>query len=97
MFSGSPASTLPQSDRIGDVRQAVERNRAPRHALVQHDDVARRLKRPDHVVRSTPVNVVWGEFPSDRTPIAFVSSGEDQIGMGSVPSMGPAPFLLRSV
>ena len=31
---------------------------------------------PDHVVRSTPGNVVWGWYPMDRTPVLTVRSGE---------------------
>jgi acetamidase/formamidase len=37
---------------------------------------SREIKRPDHVVRSTPSNVVWGEFPSDRPPVLVVRQGE---------------------
>lgn len=33
-------------------------------------------RRPDHVVRSTPENVTWGDFPSDRPPVVVVRSGE---------------------
>ena len=36
----------------------------------------RAVDRPDYVVRSTPANVVWGEFPSDRPPVLVVQSGE---------------------
>lgn len=36
----------------------------------------REIKRTDHVVRSTPANVVWGEFPSDRPPVIVVRPGE---------------------
>ncbi len=38
-------------------------------SAVQEDD-------PDHVVRSTPENVVWGWYPIDRAPVATVRSGE---------------------
>ena len=31
---------------------------------------------PDHVVRSTPENVVWGWYPIDRAPVLTVRSGE---------------------
>lgn len=31
---------------------------------------------PDHVVRSTPENVVWGWYPIDRPPVLTVRSGE---------------------
>ncbi len=31
---------------------------------------------PQHVVRSTPENVVWGWFPIDRAPVLTVRSGE---------------------
>jgi acetamidase/formamidase len=34
------------------------------------------VARPDHVIRSTPENVTWGEFPSDKAPVAVVRSGE---------------------
>jgi acetamidase/formamidase len=30
----------------------------------------------DHLVKSTPENVVWGEFPSSKPPIAVVRSGD---------------------
>jgi acetamidase/formamidase len=42
------------------------------------DDVQSQAKtrRPDHVVRSTPENVTWGDFPSDRPPVAVVRPGE---------------------
>ena len=31
---------------------------------------------PDHVVRSTPENVVWGWYPIDREPVLTVQSGD---------------------
>lgn len=31
---------------------------------------------PDHVVRSTPENVVWGWYPLDRAPVLTVRSGD---------------------
>ena len=34
------------------------------------------IAHPDYVVRSTPENVVWGEFPSTRQPIVIVRSGD---------------------
>jgi acetamidase/formamidase len=37
---------------------------------------AKRLPRPDVVVRSTPQNVAWGGFPIGQTPVAKVKSGD---------------------
>ncbi len=34
------------------------------------------IAHPDHVVRSTPANVVWGEFPSSRPPVVVIQSGD---------------------
>ena len=31
---------------------------------------------PDHVVRSTPENVVWGWYPIDRAPVLTIQSGD---------------------
>ena len=31
---------------------------------------------PDHIVRSTPENVVWGWYPIDRAPVLTVRSGD---------------------
>ena len=31
---------------------------------------------PDHVVRSTPENVVWGWYPIDRAPVLTIRSGD---------------------
>jgi acetamidase/formamidase len=31
---------------------------------------------PDYIVRSTPENVVWGEFPSERPPVLTIQSGD---------------------
>ena len=36
----------------------------------------RALRHPDHVVRSTPENVTWGDFPIERAPVAVVRPGE---------------------
>jgi acetamidase/formamidase len=49
---------------------------APVYAADQNSQDQRAIKRPDHVVRSTPENVTWGEFPSDKAPIAVVQSGD---------------------
>ena len=35
-----------------------------------------RSSRPDHTLRSTPANVTWGEFPSDRPPVLVIQSGD---------------------
>jgi acetamidase/formamidase len=48
----------------------------PVYAADQDAQDQQTRQRPDHVVRSTPENVVWGEFPSDRPAIAVVKSGE---------------------
>jgi acetamidase/formamidase len=34
------------------------------------------IRHPDHIVRSTPGNVVWGEFPSEKPPVLVINSGE---------------------
>ena len=34
------------------------------------------IHHPDHYVKSTPENVVWGEFPASKPPVAIVSSGQ---------------------
>src|SRR5687768_14016857 len=34
------------------------------------------IAHPDFVVRSTPENVVWGEFPSSRGPVVVIQSGD---------------------
>src|SRR5688572_9973733 len=44
------------------------------HAQPQSDN--HDIMHPDYVVRSTPENVVWGEFPSTKAPVAFVKSGD---------------------
>lgn len=45
-------------------------------ALVLAAPLAGQEMDPDHVVRSTPENVVWGWFPIDRAPVLTVASGE---------------------
>ena len=34
------------------------------------------IEHPDHILRSRPENVVWGEFPSLRPPVLVIQSGE---------------------
>jgi acetamidase/formamidase len=34
------------------------------------------IRHPDFVVRSTPENVVWGEFPSSRSPVVVIQSDD---------------------
>src|SRR3712207_2620920 len=56
--------------RVGNVAAGAARLEAA------GESESRRLPRPDHVLRSTPANVVWGEFPSDRPPVLVVESGD---------------------
>lgn len=44
---------------------------APQLGPDRHD-----IQHPDHVVRSTPANVTWGDFPIDRPPVLVIQSGE---------------------
>ena len=62
---GGPAVGLP------DWAPAAARlDAAPQSGTDNHE-----VKHPDFVVRSTPANVTWGEFPSDKPPVAVVPSG----------------------
>jgi acetamidase/formamidase len=45
-------------------------------AAAQKGDAQRDPGQPDFVVRSTPENVVWGEFPSNRGPVVVIRSGD---------------------
>ena len=54
-------------------------------------------RRPDHVVRSRPENVVWGGFPIDRPAVLTMQSGEtvriDALSQsGATGAISPADF-----
>jgi acetamidase/formamidase len=47
----------------------------PGHGAGQGQD-QHEIRHPDFVVRSTPDNVTWGEFPSSKPPVLVVQSGQ---------------------
>lgn len=56
------------------------------------------IRHPDYTVRSTPANVVWGEFPSTRAPVLTIQSGDtvrietlSHAGATQGATNGPAP------
>jgi acetamidase/formamidase len=60
----------------------------------------RAIRHPDHFVPSTPENVTWGEFPSDKPPVRVVQSGEtvrvDTISQrGATQAENPVEYLAR--
>jgi acetamidase/formamidase len=60
----------------------------------------RAIRHPDHFVPSSPENVTWGEFPSDRQPVRVVQSGEtvriDTISQrGATQAENPELYLAR--